>query len=79
MQRVTVTKLYLGNTDDPQLALAEPAYLFLQRTEQGVWLGAQGLTCGYDIGFERGHVGYVVTLYTEMADVQQVEYSLKWQ
>jgi len=79
MQRVTVTKLKIGDCEDPDIYLAEPAHQFLNKSEQGAWLKSQGLTCGYSIGHERGYYGYVVTLYTEMTEEQRVEYSLKWQ
>ena len=79
MQRVTVTKLKIGDCEDPEIYLAEPAHKFLNKSEPGAWLQAQGLTCGYTIGHERGYYVYVVTLYTEMTEEQRVEYSLKWQ
>ena len=79
MQRVTVTKLKIGDCEDPEIYLAEPAHRFLNKSEPGAWLQAQGLTCGYTICPSRGDYGYVVTLYTEMTEEQRVEYSLKWQ
>ena len=79
MQRVTVTKLKIGDCEDPEIYLAEPAHRFLNKSEQGAWLKSQGLTCGYSIGHEQHYLGYVVTLYTEMTDEQWTEYRLRWQ
>ena len=70
MQRVTVTKLKIGDCEDPEIYLAEPAHKFLNQSQQGAWLKSQGLTCGYSIGHEQHYLGYVVTLYTEMTDEQ---------
>ena len=79
MQRVTVTKLKIGDCEDPEIYLAEPAHRFLNKSEQGLWLKSHGLTCGYSIGHEQHYLGYVVTLYTEMTDEQWTEYRLRWQ
>jgi hypothetical protein len=79
MKRVTVTKLRIGDCEDPEIYLAEPAHQFLNKSEQGAWLRSQGLTCGYTIGHETHYYGYVVTLWTDMTAEQWVEYSLKWQ
>jgi hypothetical protein len=79
MQRVTVTKLKIGDCDDPEIYMAEPAYEFVNKSEQGLWLKSHGLTCGYSIGTERHYYGYVVTIYTEMTDEQWTEYRLRWQ
>ena len=78
MQRVTVTKLKIGDCEDPELYLAEPAHKFLNKSEQGLWLKSHGLTCSYSIGHEQHYYGYVVTLYTEMTDEQWTEYRLRW-
>ena len=79
MLRVTVTKLKIGDCEDPEIYLAEPAHKFLNQSQQGAWLKSQGLTCGYSIGHEQHYLGYVVTLYTEMTDEQWMEYRLRWQ
>ena len=79
MQRVTVTKLRIGDCEDPEIYLAEPANKFLNHSEPGAWLKSQGLTCGYTIGHEQQYYGYVVTLYTEMTEEQWTEYRLRWQ
>jgi hypothetical protein len=79
MQRVTVTKLRIGDCEDPELYLAETANKFLNHSEPGAWLKSQGLTCGYSIGHEKHYYGYVVTLFTEMTEEQWTEYRLRWQ
>jgi len=78
MMRVMVTQLRLGDCEDPEIYLAEPAHKFLSETEQGLWLTAQQLTCTYSIGYDSSYLGYLVTLYADMTDAQRTEWVLRW-
>jgi hypothetical protein len=78
MRRVMVTQLRIGDCEDPEIYLAEPAHKFLNESEQGAWLRDQGLTCTYAIGHEPHYYGYVVTLHTDMTDAQRAEWVLRW-
>ena len=78
MLRVTVTKLRLGDCEDPEIYMAVPALKWLNDTEQGQWLKQQDLNCLYTIGHEPEYLGHVVTLHADMTDEQRAEWVLRW-
>ena len=78
MARVRVHEFNMGDVEDPEIYLAEPAHRFLSGTDAGAWLKAQGLQCYYNISPDGRNYGYLVTLHADMDDSQRTEWALRW-
>ena len=78
MARVKVTDFKMGDVEDPEIYLAEPASRWLRETDQGRWLKTQKLECYYHIAPDHAHYGYIITLMADMDDAQRTEWALRW-
>lgn len=78
MITVVVTRLHIGDCEDPDIYIAPVAYQFLHETERGQWLSEQGLTCGYQIVNSPNSWGYEGVLYADMTEQQRVEWVLRY-
>lgn len=67
----------LGYTEDPQIALAEPAYHF-ERSNAGQWCKNNGIEMFWKTDVSPVTLSFIVVIYAWMTDSQKTEWLLRY-